>query len=108
MRVFQHAGHVEARAADGGDEGRHAVRPVERADDSRLAGALGRHARLVRRRLPGQRQERRDHERPQRHRDPARDWHQVGKTIDFFSLDYAEIFPTNFFQNFLSLLVQVV
>ena len=73
--LFQHAGHVEARAADGGDEGRHAVRHVERADDSRLARTLGRHAGVVRRRLSGQRQERRHHERPQRYRDTARNRH---------------------------------
>ena len=66
-RIFQ------ARTSRRGDEGRNAVRALERPDHRRVARTLGRNARVVRRRLPRKRQVWRDHVRLVRHRDPARD-----------------------------------
>lgn len=67
---------LSARFAGRGDEGRHAVCAVERADDCGLAGAVGGHAGLVCGRVPGKCQVRRHYERAQRHGNSARDRHQ--------------------------------
>lgn len=64
---------LPARAAGRGDARRHALRVVERAHRGRLARALGRHAGLVRGRLPRQRQVRCHHVRALRPGDTAGD-----------------------------------